>query len=98
MAAVTNVVKVEEEKPVEEEPDSRINIKVASNDGHGTVVCFRIKPKARMGRLMEAYCDALKIDFTSVKFILDDTDKARTYRRSSNFSLICSVLNLMPRF
>ncbi|KAI3941923.1 hypothetical protein MKW98_009133 [Papaver atlanticum] len=73
MAAVTNVVKVEEDKPVEEEPASRINIKVTSNDGHGAVVCFRIKRKARMGRLMGAYCDALKIDITSIKFILDGT-------------------------
>ncbi|KAI3865197.1 hypothetical protein MKW92_033364 [Papaver armeniacum] len=75
MAAVTNVVKVKEEKPIEEEPDSRIDIKVASYDisGNGKGVGFRIKRNARMGKLMQAYCDAFKIDITSIKFILDGT-------------------------
>ncbi|KAI3882700.1 hypothetical protein MKX03_010019 [Papaver bracteatum] len=73
MAAIANVVKVKEERPIEEEPDCRINIKVASNDGNGTVVGFRIKCNARMGKLMQAYCDAFKIDITSIKFILDGT-------------------------
>ncbi|KAI3883255.1 hypothetical protein MKX03_009942 [Papaver bracteatum] len=75
MVAVANIVKVKEERPIEEEPDSHINIKVASNDirGNGTVVGFRIKRNARMGKLMQAYCDAFKIDITSIKFILDGT-------------------------
>ncbi|KAI3865639.1 hypothetical protein MKX03_002937 [Papaver bracteatum] len=73
MDAVANVVKVKEEKPIEEEPDSRINIKVASNDGNGIVVGFRIKCNARMGKLMQAYCDAFKIDIMSIKFILEGT-------------------------
>ncbi|KAI3868074.1 hypothetical protein MKX03_035290 [Papaver bracteatum] len=73
MVAVANVVKLKEEKPIEEEPDSRINIKVASNDGNGTVVGFRTKRNDRMGKLMQAYCDAFKIDITSIKFILDGT-------------------------
>ncbi|KAI3856214.1 hypothetical protein MKX03_027796 [Papaver bracteatum] len=73
MAAVTNIVKVKEDKPMEEEPDSRINIKVASNDGNGSVVGIRIKRNARMGKLMQAYCDSFKIDITSIKFILDGT-------------------------
>ncbi|KAI3884575.1 hypothetical protein MKX03_028457 [Papaver bracteatum] len=73
MDAITNVVKVKEVKPIEEEPDSRINIKVASNDGNGSVVGFRIKRKARMGKLMQAYYDAFKIDIMSIKFILDGT-------------------------
>ncbi|KAI3856574.1 hypothetical protein MKX03_032438 [Papaver bracteatum] len=73
MVVVANVVKVKEERPIEEEPDSRINIKVASNDGNGNVVGFRIKRNARMGKLMQAYCDAFKIYITSIKFILDGT-------------------------
>ncbi|RZC81392.1 hypothetical protein C5167_043964 [Papaver somniferum] len=71
MVVVSNVIKVKEEKPIEEEPNSRIDIKVASYHGNGNRVGFRIKRNARMGKLMQAYCEALKIDITSIKFILD---------------------------
>ncbi|KAI3913102.1 hypothetical protein MKW98_007118 [Papaver atlanticum] len=68
-AGVPNAVKVEAKKASDAEPVSHINIKIRSNDYGDTEVCFRVKRNAKIGKLMEAYGEAKKVDYRTLRFL-----------------------------
>ncbi|MCL7051197.1 hypothetical protein MKW94_007467 [Papaver nudicaule] len=70
MAGVTNVVKVEANKPDAVEPATHINVKIRSN-GNVPEYSFRVKRSAPMKKLMDAYGEASKIDIRTIKFLFD---------------------------
>ncbi len=59
----------QDEKIKPEETLPHINIKVVNADG--AEVFFKIKPSTTLKKLMEAFCQRLGLQFTSVRFSFD---------------------------